>query len=963
MSNQNPEFKNSIVTVKDKSGRFLTVSKEGLQDALDEGYTIPSNDEIQHEINLRTESKSTLGAIRAFAEEALGTTTFGLSREIANATGITTPEEQALVKEAHPVGAGLGTGVAIAAPLAATVLSGGATAPLVAAELGGAATEAAGAATAAKAGTSIASALNPLSAVSSMGDAISSAVAPKVAGLVEGLAKTSPRTANAIVKGVSGATGFGAEGAIYGLGNQINEHALGDPEALGEHLIGGIGMGAALGGGLGAIFHGGMGFLERPGAKIAKPTINTAADIQESLGKPITTFEDAVKNATFDNPEERKTIIENLRNLKPHATQIESAAADLGVPAFPGQLSANDAVQKMWQVLSESPTALGQAEKQKILDSLGIVQKRVEDVIKASSTASRAEVGQTLSERFLEKAQNMIDSYSAKFKELNLTESAIPVNERSVAQISRNIRKIPEVKGGAAPQFAKALEARLEGVKTLEDITVQIKILNNDIKTLAQPGGDLNAARIGGLIKDKLERLYEVTVKRQFSPKDQKFLLGTYKAARKEFAQAANKLGRIAGVTGAKNIGSPINFVRMLQNEGKFNADVLVDKLFQKKNSKFLEFFQKEFPEEWEMVKNYQKSQIGDYKDGILNVNGVLRTYEKMEPEVQKALFNEQQRRVLDSTKTYMEAFPKPINPSGSAHTLGWMGFLTKPIESALETVRDLAFKAGLGGLELSAKEAPRASALSSIRNYANKTENAVRTGAAAVFSKPVLRATLRGGVEMMDGKEYKKTIKKIDESLANPDQFHSMLDKSTVNLHEYAPQTAFAVQQKMVVAAGFLASKAPRGTQTSVLSKPYEPSKSEVMKFARYYNMVEKPTSILQKIKIGQVLPEEMETLKIVYPQMLQQMQGIVMEELADHMAAGKNIPYQVKIGLSQFLETPLTNSLKQQSIAANQATFAAPSMQREQGLKPTQKGLASLDASGRFQTGYKKLSAGSEA
>jgi hypothetical protein len=961
MSNQNPDFKNSIVTVKDKAGRFLTVSKEGLQDALDEGYTIPSNEEIQHEINLRAESKSTLGAIRAFGEEALGTATFGLSREIANKTGITTPEEQALVKEAHPVAAGLGTTTAIVAPLIATF---GASAPLAAAEVGGVAAEAAGAATAAKAGTSIASALNPMAAVSSMGESITSAVAPKVAGLVSGLAETSPRVANAIVRGVSGATGLGAEGAVYGLGNQISEHALGDPEALGEHLMSGIGMGAALGGGLGAIFHGGMGFLERPGAKIAKPIINTAADIQESLGKPITTFEDAVKNATFDNPEERKTIIDNLRNLKPHASQIESAAADLGVPAFPGQLSANDAVQKMWQVLSESPTALGQAEKQKILDSLGVVQKRVEDVIKASSTASRAEVGQTLADSFLEKAQKMIDSYSAKFKELNLTESAIPVNERSIAQIARNIRRIKTVQQGGAPQFAEALQARLANVKTLEDLTEQIKIINNDMKVMSNAiGGDPNAARVAGIVKDKLERLYEVTIKRQFSPRDQKFLLDTYKASRKEFAQAANKLGRIAGVTGAKNIGSPINFVRMLQNEGKFNADVLVDKLFQKKNSKFLEFFQKEFPEEWEMVKNYQKSQIGDYKDGILNVNGVLRTYEKMEPEVQKALFNEQQRRVLDATKTYMEAFPKPINPSGSAHTLGWMGFLTKPIESALETVRDLAFKAGLGGLELSAKEAPRANALSSIRNYASKTEKAVRSGAAAVFSKPVLRATLRGGVEMMDGKEYKKTIKKIDESLANPDQFHSMLDKSTVNLHEYAPQTAFAVQQKMVVAAGFLASKAPRGTQTSVLSKPYEPSKSEVMKFARYYNMVEKPTSILQKIKIGQVLPEEMETLKVVYPQMLQQMQGIVMEELADHMAAGKDLPYQVKIGLSQFLETPLTNSLKQQSIAANQATFAVPSMQREQGLKPTQKGLASLDASGRFQTGYKKLSAGGEA
>jgi hypothetical protein len=49
--------------------------------------------------------------------------------------------------------------------------------------------------------------------------------------------------------------------------------------------------------------------------------------------------------------------------------------------------------------------------------------------------------------------------------------------------------------------------------------------------------------------------------------------------------------------------------------------------------------------------------------------------------------------------------------------------------------------------------------------------------------------------------------------------------------------------------------------------------------------------------------------------------------------------------------------------SIAMNQVTFAAPSGQQQQGLKPTMGGLKQLEMASRSETGFKKLSAGKEA
>jgi len=954
-----PDFQNPVITVKGEDGQFYTVPKEGLQDALAQGFVIPPNEEIQHEINLRTERESNLGALRAFAEEGLGTATFGLSRQIENKLGITTPEEQALIKEAHPVAAGLGTAAGILAPL---ILTQGASAPVAAEQAGAAAAGAAAAATAAK-GLTAAEMLNPVVMASKASQAVTEAVAPRVAGLASGLAQTSPRAANALVKGTAGAMGLATEGALYGVGNQISEDALGDPEALGEHFLPNVGLSTLLGGGLGAIFHGGLGLIQKPGQAVVK----TGADYLESMGKPVATFEDAVKAANFDNPQEKKTIIEGLRQLKDHAAQIEEAGQTLGVPVFPGQVSANDGVQKMWQILSDSASPIGQAEKQSILNALKTVQQRIEGIVETGITDSKAQVGQKLVDSLFAKADAAVDSYSSKFKELGLTESAIPLNERSVKQVIRNISRIPEIRQGLMPEYGQQLATRLERMTNMEDLVLQIKYLGNDARKMAT-ANDMNGARIAEYLKAKLERLYESTVRRQFGKADQKFLLGAYKEARREFAQTASKYGRLAAIMGKKRLGSPINFLRMIRDEAGFNADKLADKLFQKENSKFLEFFERDFPEEWNIVKGYQKAQMAEYKDNILNVNKFLKDYGKMQPELKNSMFTEAEQKTLDAAKTYMEAFPDPINPSKTAPTLGWMAFLKDPIEAAYTTARDAMIKAGFGGIDISIKDAPRTTMLKKVADYANKTERSVKAGAAEVFSKSKMEkamlAVTRGVPQTLDEKEYHDLMDKINKTVSNPIEAHGMLEKSTAGLYEVAPKTAFSVQQKMLTAASFLNSKAPKPVSSRVLSPTYKPSKSELEKFNRYYKTIKQPTNVIKKIKTGMIMPEEMETLRVVYPQLLQQMQSEVIDKLTDHMADGKELPYRTKIGLSVFLEQPLINSLNQQSIAMNQATFGAPTMQKEPGgIKPTSGAMQKMEIAGRSETGLKKISAGKEA
>jgi hypothetical protein len=974
MNGEIPAFQNPTITVRGPNGEFYTVPKEGLNNALESGFTLPSNDEIQYEINRRKEAESNLGAIRALAEETASGLSFGLSRQLENKLGITTPEEQKLVKEAHPIPAGIGTATSIIAPLLATF--GGSSlfqAAGTAAKAGAAATTAAATEATVGGASAVARMLNPAVAATKIGEAVQGAVAPQAAKIVAGIAETSPRLAQGISKGLAGASGLAAEGALYTLGNQISEDALGDPEALGENLLSNLGWGTLISGGAGALFHGGAGLLAKRGEKL----IPTAADSLEAINKPIATFEDAVKNANFDDPIQKEAIVGGLRNLKPHVAQIEQAAETLGIPVFPGQVSANDGVQKLWQILVESASPFGQAEKQSVLDSLKVINDRVSSIAKTGSTLSKAEIGARLAERFYQKADEAIDEYTKIYQLLGGSEKVAAVNERSVQQIARNILRIPEIRGGALPEFGQALQGRVLNMKNLEDVAIQIKLLNGDARKFNR-AGDVNGERIANYLKGKLERLYETTVKRQFSAKESKLVMAEYKAARSKFAQTAQMYGRLATVMGKKNIGSPINFLRLLRNENAFNPDTLVDKLFTKNNTGFLKFLAKDFPEEFALIRDYHKGQFAEFVDGNLNVNKFIKQMEALEPEVRNALFSKEEQAIVNASKTYLDAFPTPINPSKTALALGWMEFLNNPISATYQTARDLALKLGFGGVDLSAKDAPRNVTLSKIKTYSDKTASTIsgaakgifkagEKGAKATVTKEVIRALpraiSRGVPQTLDEKEYKKVIDKVNQVVSDPEETHSMLSKSTEALAAYAPGTAGALQRKMVTTAMFLQSKAPVAQNYRVLSGEYNPSQSEIAKFNRYYSVVKTPAMVLGKIPSGNVLPEEMETLKTVYPELLAQMQGAIMEELADHLANGKQLPYQTKIGLSKFLEQDLVNSMTQQNIAMNQMTFKAPSGQQQQGLKPTAGGLAKLNVSENMRTGYKKLAYGTES
>ena len=207
-----------IVTVKNQLGQLGTLPRGALPGALKQGYTIPSNDEIDaHNTQLQYGSGIANPAI-AFLESAADTSSFGASRWIENKTGITTPEAQAARAKYNPVAhlAGIPAGL-LADPIGAI----GATT-----RLGGKAAEA----------------------------------ATKVIGKApEGASFLARAVRNVPAAAVAGAV----EGGVFGAGNAVSEANMGDPDLNAEKLMTNIGYGGLYGGAIGGLLEGGANVFKK----------------------------------------------------------------------------------------------------------------------------------------------------------------------------------------------------------------------------------------------------------------------------------------------------------------------------------------------------------------------------------------------------------------------------------------------------------------------------------------------------------------------------------------------------------------------------------------------------------------------------------------------------------------------------------------------------------------------------
>lgn len=168
----------------------------------------------------------------------------------------------------------------------------------------------------------------------------------------------------------------------------------------------------------------------------------------------------------------------------------------------------------------------------------------------------------------------------------------------------------------------------------------------------------------------------------------------------------------------------------------------------------------------------------------------------------------------------------------------------------------------------------------------------------------------------------YERRATRVREMAGNPSVLLDTLTRQVDDIQEHAPDTAQAIQAASARGANFLASKLPQPPSNGPLGPKWVPSQEQVSNFARYYNAVEDPTSILKQAAAGTLTPQAVEAVRTVYPQLFEKMTQSVMEKLTSHRGP---VPYQSRLMLSMLLGADLDGSLKPEFIIRNQAALRA--------------------------------------
>lgn len=781
------------------------------------------------------------------------------------------------------------------------------------------------------------------------------------------------------------AAGYGTEGAALAAGNLISEKALGDSDLNAQKIAANLGMGAMLGVGFGLAGRGIASMIGKSGA--VKGTVSDAVAENESQAA---------------NEEGIAKAIKAQSALKENAPDIIDAAKELGAPVTEGMVSASPWVQRFEDSLVNGAPTYSAIKKAKLYEQgYEAVESNIKNIVgepEENGGISKAQFGQAMEQSLSHNIETENAPIAALFESVKPITKNIPLSKNSLPRIAQNIMELDPVRldpQGPAASLANRMSKSIENIETVDDVKSLRKVLSDSISPTASPGEKYVVSEIQDRLKDLEERTIESHAKNlveahnerlsKLSPEEAaseheiwgphiqsiEQALADRQEAMAQYAPFINKIKKLAQYFGKKRISGPQGAIDFITEE--MTPEKLVQKVTQKGNSEFENFFYKNFPNEGELLKSYQKSVLRDSaidaRTGEFNSRKFIKQVFKTPQETLDNLFTKSELKKLEAAKTYLRAIPENFNPSGTSHTQALRSFFEHPVGAAISNARDFGMdnmiKIVMGlppelrpnPIELGAKTAEKFNKFTATQQIIDKTNDQIASGAKSIFNKDSARAAaITGAVKALNFKQKEQRLYELNnnfEALAQHMTNHTVLLQNTM------PETSQAIQRSMVASLQFLNEKLPKPKQQMMLSPEWEPSEMQKQKFDQYYDAVNNPIGVLDQVKQGKVTSEAVEAIGATHPGLLNEMRMHVMGEM--DLKKAKDLPFSVKQSLALFLGEPLETSQLMSVKMANQASWNPPQMAQAQNNMPrkrsNQSGLNKLKVANRAQTDVQDL------
>lgn len=734
-----------------------------------------------------------------------------------------------------------------------------------------------------------------------------------------------------------GTEGF-IDGAAAGLTQAVSESELGNAEFNAETLLANVGTGALLGSGL--------GFGVGAGAHyVGKVSRGASRQIKEKLIQQVE-GDDAFKDAIRKRLDDVDAMEDGVLALKdPEIQRIKSEYPD--APITEGMESALKPIKQVEDYLYDAPTAQGEAIRRKSEEIKQYVEKNVDDIWAGAKEASPEETGDLIRQTFFAKINEPWESGKAYYGEMMGELGGAPVPSKLRTELANVIKESDAFRvGGEGPEIKRVLGILEDG----QDLTLrQLKSLEKDVaaKIRLTTGEERALMRQA---QEKLRSMQDSTIRAALEGKKEasKVIKGL-DAANADYRRAyaaKDEVADLLGINGA-------DFDTVLEKLEKMSA-IDLDKKFLniKKSDKAYEILKK-YPEIGKLVLANRQSQLlkKHITQNGVNYAGIKKDLAKMSPEERAIYFagdKKKEKRLMDMLTLY-EKRPKTLNPSGTDVRREFRDMLS-PKTITENWILGEIYK---GDKSLIGKTINKVvPVLSGVEKSANRTKNQIASSVNAFFkAAPV--GVAAASLESLTDKEIKRAEKSYELVQSNPEALMESFAAKNRDLIEAAPETANALQARIIAGIQFLQSKQPKRDQTWI-GEDMKPSRAELLKFNDYMEAVENPRVIFEQLKQGHMNSSSLEVLRTVYPKIYESIQAEILAKMP------KNLTRAQKIQIQPILGSRVTPAMDYQNLMRLQGKTpqgAAGQVQASQEMNKVPSGAAQkMNVSGRAQTGLAK-------
>jgi hypothetical protein len=157
-----------------------------------------------------------------------------------------------------------------------------------------------------------------------------------------------------------------------------------------------------------------------------------------------------------------------------------------------------------------------------------------------------------------------------------------------------------------------------------------------------------------------------------------------------------------------------------------------------------------------------------------------------------------------------------------------------------------------------------------------------------------------------MTAERFKKMSDLLVAANTDPQTMAALLE-GTTSLSGHAPNVGVEVNATMTRASKFLHDTMPRDPNPPTvksLQQAWEPSKADLGRWNRYVSTVQSPLQVIADVKKGTLTAEQVQTLQVVYPELLKDIQSRMMKRLGEWNGS---VPYNQRYTMSLLFGKPV--------------------------------------------------------